>query len=223
MNPGFCGSVRRKKLPEFFSADGRTGRANSEEILILDTTDRKSALRREFTARRKAIPLEVRQRYDAEICAAVAALDAFKNAEMVAAFISFGAEPDLSSLFHCKKLLLPRFNSQTGVYELAAVDDIKRDLLPGKYGIPEPSPLLPVVSPDIVASRVLFLTPAVACDRMGNRLGRGGGFYDRLLAGVQIPPVAVIYSCQLCATALPGAHHDVKMGTVVTEREVIVV
>ena len=187
----------------------------------MDTTVEKSSLRRKFSALRKSLPCETRQEYDAEICRRIAELPCFKQAEYLAAYVSIGAEVDLSRLFGSKPLLLPRFVESRGAYELVIVDDIERNLLPGKYGILEPAPELPAADPDIVASRVLFLTPAVSCDRHGMRLGRGGGFYDRMLAGVEIPPVAVIYSCQLSETPLPGTAHDIPMGFVVTEREVI--
>ena len=187
----------------------------------MDTTGEKRALRRKFAALRKSLPWETRQQYDAEICRRIADLECFKQAEYIAAYISIGAEVDLSRLFGSKALLLPRFVESRGEYELVVVDDIERNLLPGKYGILEPAPELPAAQPDIVASRVLFLTPAVSCDRQGMRLGRGGGFYDRMLEGVTIPPVAVIYSCQLSETPLPGTAHDIPMGMVVTEREVI--
>ena len=187
----------------------------------MDTTGEKSALRRKFSALRKLLPPETRREYDAAICERIAALECFKQAEYIAAYISFGAEVDLSRLFGSKPLLLPRFINEAGVYEMVAVEDLERNLLPGKYGIPEPAPELPAMADDIVASRVLFLTPAVSCDRFGMRLGRGGGFYDRMLAGVKIPPIAVVYSCQLSETPLPGTEHDIRMGKIVTEREVI--
>ena len=144
----------------------------------------------------------------------------FRSAN-IAAYISFGSEVDISMLFRGKRLFLPRFETRSGVYEMVAVEDLKRDLLPGKYGIPEPLPSLPAADMEFLSSQVLFLVPAVACDRNGCRLGRGGGYYDRLLAGVKTPPVAVIYSCQLSETALPGAEHDTPVGVIVTEREVI--
>jgi 5-formyltetrahydrofolate cyclo-ligase len=67
---------------------------------------------------------------------------------------------------------------------------------------------------------MLFMVPAVACSAAGVRLGRGGGFYDRLLAGIEKKPVAVIYSCQL-APSLPCACHDLPMGIIVTENKII--
>ncbi len=181
----------------------------------------KKALRSVFSARRKALTDEERQKFDAAICEQIFSMPLFQSAVNVAAFIRLGAEPDLSALFYGKRLFLPRFQARSGVYEMVAVEDLKRDLLPGKYGIPEPLPSLPAADSGFLSSQVLFLVPAVACDRSGGRLGRGGGYYDRLLAGVKIPPVAVIYSCQLSETPLPGTEHDAPMGWVVTEREVI--
>jgi 5-formyltetrahydrofolate cyclo-ligase len=171
-------------------------------------------LRKEISADQKAV-------YDAAICKNLSILPIFQNARNIAAFISFGAEPDLSELFRGKRLFLPRFQARSGVYEMVAVEDLKRDLLPGKYGIPEPSPSLPAADTEFLASQVLFLAPAVSCDRRGCRLGRGVGYYDRLLAGVKTPPIAAIYSCQLSETPLPGTEYDTPVGWVVTEREVI--
>lgn len=49
-------------------------------------------------------------------------------------------------------------------------------LTPGRLGIPEPAPHSPLVRPDVL------LVPLIGADRAGNRLGQGGGFYDRTLA-----------------------------------------
>lgn len=181
----------------------------------------KGMLRRKFSALRKAISATDRRIFDREICERISDLPIFRRMEAVAAFVSFGAEPDLSPLFRGKQLFLPRFDAHSGVYEMVAVENLKRDLLPGEYGIPEPLPSLPAAERGFLASQVLFLVPAVACDRLGGRLGRGGGFYDRLLAGVKTPPVAAIYACQLSETALPGTEHDAPVRWIVTEREVV--
>ncbi len=181
----------------------------------------KLRLRQEYSCLRRSLDAETRRSYDAAVCENLRALRVFQESECVAGFIRHGAEPDISPLFKGKRLFLPRFNAGKGIYEMVAVEDLELDLLPGKYQIPEPSPSLPAADPDFVASQVLFLVPAVACDERGFRLGRGGGYYDRLLRGVKKAPVAVVYSCQLSPSALPGTAHDIPMGMIVTEREVI--
>ena len=181
----------------------------------------KAAVRREYSLRRRALDADLRIQYDTAICDNIRTLQLYSDAECIAGFIRHGAEADISPLFKGKRLFLPRFNAELDGYEMVAVNDLELDLLPGKYNIPEPSPSLPAADPDFVASQVLFLVPAVACDRQGHRLGRGGGYYDRLLAGVKKPPVAVVYSCQISEQTLPGTAHDIPMGVIVTEREVI--
>lgn len=101
---------------------------------------------------------------------------------------------------------------------MVEITDWEKDLIPGKYGIPEPVPELPAADRDLIREQMLFMVPAVACTPAGTRLGRGGGFYDRLLAGVKNAPVAVVYSCQI-APFIPRAGHDCSMGTVVTEKD----
>ena len=181
--------------------------------------EEKSRLRRFYSTRRKELDLQWRWRSDREICASIRALPEYQASECVAFFIPWGAEPDLRELFFEKRTFLPRFSAELEGYEVVEITDLEKDLLPGKYGIPEPSPELPVAAPELLRKDLLFMVPAVACSVAGVRLGRGGGFYDRLLAGIKKKPVAVIYSCQL-APSLPCACHDLPMGIIVTENKV---
>lgn len=71
-----------------------------------------------------------------------------------------------------------------------------------------------------ILARMLFLTPAVACDRRGVRLGRGGGFYDRLLARENRAVAAIVYACQL-TESLPREPHDRMVGFAVTEEDIL--
>ena len=149
-------------------------------------------------------------------------INAFALDEMRAhaAFSAFGAEPDLRPLFAEAPFYLPRFDAAEGRYVMARVRDPERDLAPGLYGIPEPRPELPAAD-ETLRRELLYLVPAVACDRAGNRIGRGGGWYDRILAGVRRAPVAVIYGCQLSEEPLPHEAHDLAMGLIVTEAGVV--
>ena len=184
------------------------------------TDQEKSRLRRIYNTRRKELSLQERSGSDRAICAAVRDLLAYRETECAAFFIPWGAEPDLRELFFEKRTFLPRFSAELEGYEMVEITDLKKDLLPGKYGIPEPRPELKAAEKGFLRKEMLFMVPAVACSPAGVRLGRGGGFYDRLLAGVEKTPVAVIYSCQL-APSLPCAGHDLSMGIIVTEKNVL--
>ncbi|MBQ7209244.1 MAG: 5-formyltetrahydrofolate cyclo-ligase [Lentisphaeria bacterium] len=182
--------------------------------------EEKRRLRRLFSGRRSSLTEEERRAFDEAIREKLRGLPLFVSSPAVAAFCASGAEPDLLPALGGKRLFLPRYNGGQRTYELVEIADLRGDLVPGRYGIAEPRPGLAAADRDFVESEVLFLGPAVACDRTGTRLGRGGGFYDRLLGGAAKPPVGVIYSCQL-GDALPREEHDVPLGWVVTETEVI--
>lgn len=179
----------------------------------------KAELRKHYLALRKAVPREERKRGDAAICGRILALDPFAAAPGVAAYVSDGAEPDLEPVCRAvlaagKVLALPRFVPETGEYELARVPDPARDLVPGRYGLPEPRSEMAKVTP---GADWLWLVPGVAFDGAGTRLGRGGGFYDRLLAAGAGHIIGVFRQVQFHAGRLPCEAHDRKLDMAVTE------
>ena len=117
-----------------------------------------------------------------------------------------------------KVLALPRFCAATGDYEPVRVTDLGRDLAPGRYGLSEPLPDLPAAVP---TADWLWLVPGVAFDRRGNRLGRGKGFYDRLLEKYEGIGVGVFYRRQFYEGVLPSAAHDRRLALAVTEIQTI--
>lgn len=66
----------------------------------------------------------------------------------------------------------------------------------------------------------LVVVPAVAYDRQGNRIGRGKGYYDRLLATSRATTVGVAFACQICDDIEPE-DTDVPVHFVITENEII--
>ncbi|MEQ8748003.1 5-formyltetrahydrofolate cyclo-ligase [Pyruvatibacter sp.] len=91
-------------------------------------------------------------------------------------------------------------------------------LVPGAFGIPEPSLSAALVTPTLV------LVPGLLFDRTGGRLGYGGGFYDRtieaLRIGANVTVVGIGYDAQL-GDALDREPHDAPMNWIVTERRVV--
>ena len=135
---------------------------------------------------------------------------------VVTSFAAFGPEPDLLDLHR----LLPELQIAypccrgKGVMSFHIVND-PADLVPGRYGILEPEEGIPPVN---VADIEVFLVPALAYDQAGERLGKGGGYYDRLLAKASNESfrIGIIFGCQRSAQ-IPVDGYDQSVDLVVTE------
>lgn len=162
----------------------------------------------------------------AAVVARLAALPGYAGAQVVAFYMAFDAEVDLDRLLRRRldaglPVWLPRFNRPGKCYEMVQVRSVEADVAPGAFGIPEPRAELPAVPPqEQRAATVMWLVPGVAFDPRGERLGRGRGYYDRLLDGTRGVRVGVAWDWQVVA-ALPHAAHDVSMDWVVTDTRVI--
>lgn len=66
----------------------------------------------------------------------------------------------------------------------------------------------------------LIIVPGVAYDRLSNRLGRGGGYYDRFLSQIKAPKMGICFDFQLVDN-VPTEPWDVKMNLIVSENELI--
>lgn len=113
-----------------------------------------------------------------------------------------------------KKFYLPRVNGVN--LEILPYDESRLEL--GSFHIEEPTGS-DTVDPDEIE---LIVIPAVAYDRSGNRLGRGKGFYDRLLATTSATKIGVGYEFQL-VDSLPAEPHDVPVDIIVTQKATIVI
>jgi len=77
-----------------------------------------------------------------------------------------------------------------------------------------------VLKPEEAVNKLvdLFIVPGLGFDRKLHRLGRGGGFYDRLLANVTVPKIGLAYTCQVIAE-VPHSSYDVPITALITEEE----
>ena len=151
------------------------------------------------------------------MCARLRKLPVWANAQSVLLFAPRPDEPDLwplveSGLQAGKQVALPRFVAESAAYEAALITDPARDVVAGKFGILEPSPFCSVAD---LKRLDLVLVPGVAFDWHGHRLGRGKGFYDRLLATVSGKTCGVAFDVQLLS-ALPVEPHDVRLNCILT-------
>ncbi len=125
---------------------------------------------------------------------------------MVASFVAFENEPFLAPR---PGWLLPVLLDDDDL-DWAAYDG---HLAPGRRGLLEP--VGPRLGVDAIAACDLVLVPALRVDRSGNRLGRGGGSYDRALARATGLTVALLHDDEL-VEAVPHESHDVPVNAVAT-------
>ena len=111
-----------------------------------------------------------------------------------------------------KRFFLPRVNGVN--LDILPYEETRLEL--GSFHIEEPTGDDVVDVDDIE----LMVIPAVAFDRKGNRLGRGKGFYDRLLSTSKATKIGVGYEFQLFDD-LPSEPHDVAMDMVITQKTLI--
>ena len=183
--------------------------------------DAKIELRKVIIARRSALSLPVRQGANRAISKQVLALGGFHDAQTVMAYVSLAAEFSTSEIVRMtldrdKVLVLPKINGSKRELDLFRVTDLDADLIPGTWGIMEPNPeRCEKISIDEVD---FVLVPGIAFDKDCNRLGYGGGYYDRLLddLGPFATFVAPAFAVQI-VDRVPVEAHDIALDVVVTE------
>lgn len=186
----------------------------------------KESLRKRMQALSFVSP-ERRQRQSHDLLVWLRDLPELRSCQVLAGFLAMLPEPDLGPylvewLASGRRLLLPRYVPALRRYELASVADLARDTVPGHYGILEPHPLLPKdISCESNASLPrAWLVPGLAFSESGARLGRGKGYYDRLLEHSRDLIIGVCWDCQLIS-GIPVLAHDVTMHFIVTETRII--
>ena len=161
----------------------------------------------------------MRRQADAERCgqgpidlfAVVCSL--FTEDARVASYVAFGDEPGVPPRLGW---LLPVLREDDDL-DWAVYDG---ELAPGRRGLLEP--IGPRLGVDAIASCDVVLVPALRVDRAGNRLGKGGGSYDRALARTTGLTVALLHDGEL-VDAVPHEAHDVRVRAVATPGNGLVV
>lgn len=184
----------------------------------VDPDSLKTTLRRRIHVLRNK--LDARQRSSAETSIAehLLAIPELRAATTVLSYTPIRGEVDISpAITHLREdgvtIALPRVEDNGALS--ARIHFVGQPLVPGAFGVPEPT------SDSIGWDRVdAALVPGLAFDRQGNRLGYGGGFFDRALANYAGLKIGIAFECQLL-DHVPAEPHDIAMDLVVTESGVL--
>jgi 5-formyltetrahydrofolate cyclo-ligase len=177
----------------------------------------KSRLRRFIRDRMIAFTPAIHGAASVAVCARLKQQAFFQNATARLFFAPLPGEINIwplveETLAASRLLALPRFNPATQGYEACLIRNVATDLIIGPYELREPSPDCPVMSLDEFD---LILVPGIGFDAAGNRLGRGKGYYDRLLSMTRGYKCGVGFEEQL-VEEIPADTHDIKMDSVIT-------
>lgn len=180
----------------------------------------KKELRRRFLAERAALSATDKQQIDREITRRVLESEAFERAGCVFAYVSTPQEIDTRALLRAaldagKTVCVPLCGA-AGVMTARRIVSLDA-LRPGVYGIEEPEADAPEIAPSEID---LAVTPALACDLNGYRLGYGGGYYDRFFCRTKAVRMALCAGARL-VDALPHDALDQKCDWIITERQVL--
>lgn len=156
---------------------------------------------------------------DKKIFENIISLSEFKKAKTVFLFASVNKEIDTFniieySLKNGKNVVLPLCTGK-GIMEARQIKGLE-DLSKGSYGIMEPKQSCPVIDKNDIDFAIV---PCVSCNLKGERLGHGGGYYDRFMKECKFKK-AVICREKLMLNFIPMNIYDVKMDIVINENKI---
>ncbi len=152
-----------------------------------------------------------------EVCRRARALDTWQRATSVMLFVPMPREINiwplaLEGLASGKRVFLPGYLPSEDRYVPREIRSPETDLVPGHRGIPEPLDTLPTIP---VVTLDFLVIPGLAFDLEGWRLGRGKGYYDRLLVQTRGTTCGVGFDPQIVPN-VPVEPHDMKLNVVLT-------
>ena len=185
----------------------------------------KKEIRALIRAQKKALTPEYVADYSARVTERFCAQDFYRDAQALYAYLTFNEELRTDGLIRRawadgKRVAVPRVLSK-GVMEFYYIDSFE-GFVTSAFGVPEP-PEDPARLADEPA--FLLLMPGQAFDREHNRVGYGGGFYDRYIErkqreGARICKPALAYPFQI-VDHIPANDFDVRVDAVITAEEIL--
>lgn len=181
----------------------------------MTVTEQKAVLRKQITEARGKISLAVRTVESHDLCRRLE--PQLRSAHTILFYAPLPDELDVWPLL--EKLLptrtvcaLPAFDPAAKTYVARRVQNLETDIAAGQFNVSEPLP----ECDEVPLNRFdLILVPGVAFDLHGNRLGRGKGFYDRILSAASGMKCGVAYDFQVLEE-IPAEPHDAKMNFIAT-------
>lgn len=179
----------------------------------------KQIIRKRMLEERVNIKQEDAKAFSSLIADKLLSLNSVRNASCIMAYYPFKNEPDLLPFIQriCdsgKSVALPCVTGECEMRPVMFGNDTR--LKTNRYGIPEPviSESCDIVNPDVI------IVPGTAFDIRLNRIGFGGGYYDRYLQNTNAVKIGVCFDFQVVDN-IDTDEHDIPMDIVITEKRII--
>jgi 5-formyltetrahydrofolate cyclo-ligase len=183
----------------------------------------KAQLRRELKNCLLAMPPEQRNEKSRKACQNLVSTQQFQGASTVMMYLSLPHEADTSEAIlqawqFGKTVAVPRISWQQRHMIPVQINSLETGFSTGSSGLRNPIAGVPVPFEDID----LVVTPALGFDNKGNRLGRGGCYYDRFFANEKLKALRCGFGfAEQFVDSIPVAEHDEPMDFVVTDQGII--
>jgi 5-formyltetrahydrofolate cyclo-ligase len=188
---------------------------------------KRAELRQKYREKRNSIGAIEQDQAAQALLEHCVAYPAFIKAKTIACYLPNDGEVDTQKVMeycwqHDISIVLPVIDPQRASHLLFLQHQAQWPLQKNKYGINEPTFALDKIV-GLKDIDIIF-TPLVAFDKQGNRLGMGGGYYDRTLATLDTLPIrpriiGLAHDCQLSET-LPTQYWDIPLHSIITPSQI---
>ena len=183
----------------------------------------KAQLRRQLQNCLLAIPSEQRSEKSRKACRNLLSISQFQSASTIMMYLSLPHEADTSeAILHAwqlgKTVAVPKVSWRQRHMIAVQINSLETGISTEASGLKNPISGVPMPFEEID----LVVTPALGFDRKGNRLGRGGSYYDRFFANTELKAsrCGFGFAEQLVET-IPVAEHDEPVDLLVTDEEIV--
>jgi 5-formyltetrahydrofolate cyclo-ligase len=183
----------------------------------------KAELRRELLNCLLAIPSEQRSERSRKACRNLVSTEHFQRASTIMMFLSLPHEVDTAeAILHAwqlgKAVAVPKISWQQRHMIAVEINSLETGLMTSSSGLRNPVAGVPVPFGDID----LVVTPGLGFDRRGNRLGRGGCYYDRFFANEELKAARCGFGfAEQFVDSIPVVDHDEPVEILVTDEKII--
>ena len=183
----------------------------------------KAQLRRKLQNCLLAISSEQRSEKSRKACRNLVSIPQFQSASTVMMYLSLPDEADTSeAILHAwqlgKVVVVPKVSWKQRYMIAVQINSLETGFSTEVSGLRNPIAGVPMPFEEID----LVVTPALGFDRKGNRLGRGGSYYDRFFANAELKASRCGFAfAEQLVEMIPVAEHDEPVDILVTDEEII--